>query len=91
MKTNYIYLLVIILLTLSNKRAYSEDNLNISNTNIDSKDSLNVSKKIWSLHDCMKYGVNHSLKIRIKDLNNKDIHIDKKEAVLNFQIGRAHV
>jgi len=84
MKTNYIYLLVIILLTISNKRAYSEDNLNISNTNIDSKDSLNVSKKIWSLHDCMKYGVNHSLKIRIKDLNNKDIHIDKKEAVLNF-------
>jgi len=72
MKIIYIYLLIVISLLLSSIKAYSRT------------DSLLVSEKSWTLHDCMEYGLKHSLKVRIKDLQNNDILIDKKEAALDF-------
>jgi len=69
---------------IANSKTYSEDNINIANAKTYTEDSLKISKESWSLHDCMEYGVVHSLKIKIKSLNNKDTHIDKKEAGLDF-------
>ena len=70
MKT--IYRIIILSLLIPSIKTYAQT------------DSLYLVDKPWTLHDCMEYGVTNSLEIRIKELTNKDTHIDKKEAALDF-------
>ena len=55
-----------------------------ANSEQDNNGPAEQPAEIWSLHDCMRYAVANSPKMRVQQATNDDRRIDRREAAFGF-------